>query len=152
MIVNNDDSLTDADFRTVRDALEIHNLSVEDILQQLAPSCDDMLLKCKWKGEEKRCKTIFEQVKTPLGYCCAFNYFAMKNHSFSGWENIWKMRCSFLYIGNHFRALPHKAKKRPRKVSACGYQTALEVLMDSKPNDYFTSLLPSAGHYVIEHK
>ncbi|KAJ8713877.1 hypothetical protein PYW08_007497 [Mythimna loreyi] len=47
---------------------------VVDIMKALAPSCDEMLIKCTWAGKEVDCKSIFQVRRTILGHCCAFNY------------------------------------------------------------------------------
>lgn len=50
------------------------------ILFQVAHPCQRMLKKCIWMSEEKSCETLFKTIKTTLGYCCAFNYYAIKTY------------------------------------------------------------------------
>ncbi|XP_022817955.1 sodium channel protein Nach-like [Spodoptera litura] len=45
-----------------------------DIMKALAPSCDEMLLRCLWGGKSVNCSSIFQVRRTMLGHCCAFNY------------------------------------------------------------------------------
>jgi acid-sensing ion channel, other len=43
-------------------------------LKFLAPTCTDLLLKCKWAGKSVDCSKIFEERLTNEGFCCTFNY------------------------------------------------------------------------------
>ncbi|XP_061721617.1 sodium channel protein Nach-like [Cydia pomonella] len=43
-------------------------------MERLAPSCNEMLLRCSWSGQEVNCSEIFTMRRTVLGHCCAFNY------------------------------------------------------------------------------
>ncbi|XP_050551605.1 sodium channel protein Nach-like [Spodoptera frugiperda] len=45
-----------------------------NIMNTLAPSCDEMLLRCIWGGKLVNCSSIFTVRRTVLGHCCAFNY------------------------------------------------------------------------------
>lgn len=36
----------------------------------------------------------------------------------------------------------------PRRISACGFRTGLEILIQSYPEDYFATQIPSFGHLV----
>ncbi|RZC22689.1 sodium channel protein Nach, partial [Asbolus verrucosus] len=132
VIFNNNEEIPLRNYTRLQDILEQNEYTVEEIMQKLAPGCDTLLQRCKWKGEEKRCESIFEQIKTTEGFCCSFNYYALKNHNFSG-------------------ALPNKIPKYPRRVSACGYLTALEVLLDSDPDDYFGTQIAAVGHRILLH-
>jgi hypothetical protein len=49
------------------------------------------------------------------------------------------------------RALANKIPKYPRRVSACGYLTALEILVNSDPNDYFATQIAAIGHRILIH-
>lgn len=71
-------------YTRLQDILDSNEYTIEEVMKQVAPSCSELLQRCKWKGEEKRCETIFETIKTTEGYCCAFNYYALKNHTFGG--------------------------------------------------------------------
>lgn len=67
-----------------QDLLDRNNITAEKLFQRVTPHCTEMLQRCKWKGEEKRCEVIFEQIKSPFGFCCSFNYFSLQHHTFSG--------------------------------------------------------------------
>lgn len=76
----------------VQDLLERNNYTAHDLYRQIAPTCTELIHRCLWKGDETKCEAIFEQISTPMGYCCTFNYYALKNHTFSGYENIYYYR------------------------------------------------------------
>lgn len=47
--------------------------------------------------------------------------------------------------------MANKVPKYPRRVSACGYLTALEVLVNSYPANYFGTQIAAIGHRVLIH-
>ncbi|KAJ8943851.1 hypothetical protein NQ314_009621 [Rhamnusium bicolor] len=132
LIKNNDPDIPQENYTRLHQILTDNNISVDTALQNLSPNCEDAFQRCKWKGEEKRCESIFEPIKSSEGFCCTFNYFALKNLTFS-------------------RILVNRVENRPRRVSACGYQTGLELLLDNKPHDYFASHIPSIGYRIFIH-
>lgn len=58
--------------------LQENSVEVDVLLEKLAPKCEKVITKCKWKGEEKRCKSLFEPQKTPNGFCCTFNFYGIE--------------------------------------------------------------------------
>ncbi|CAH0557334.1 unnamed protein product [Brassicogethes aeneus] len=122
-------------FSKLQSILDNKKLKPLDVLRYLAPTCEESLQRCRWKGEEKRCDIIFQMIPTSQGFCCAFNYFAMRNPIYPGF----------------YRNLSYKSPKLPRRVSACGYQTGLEILLSNDPNNYFLTGIPSIGHSVLIH-
>ncbi|CAL8073005.1 unnamed protein product [Orchesella dallaii] len=40
---------------------------------QMAPSCEDMILKCMWARKPLNCTDIFFEIRTRHGSCCVFN-------------------------------------------------------------------------------
>ncbi|XP_063539351.1 pickpocket protein 28-like [Cydia strobilella] len=48
-------------------------LNVTLLMYELAPSCEDVLLKCSWAGKEKPCHRLFATRITSVGVCCVFN-------------------------------------------------------------------------------
>ncbi|CAK1583405.1 unnamed protein product [Parnassius mnemosyne] len=51
-----------------------HAPNVIDTMKKLAPSCEEMLIKCTWASKVIDCKSIFKVRRTIKGHCCAFNY------------------------------------------------------------------------------
>lgn len=43
-------------------------------LKFLAPTCSDLIIKCKWGGDEVNCTEIISTRRTNEGFCCTFNY------------------------------------------------------------------------------
>lgn len=50
-------------------------------LQFLAPNCSDILVKCKWGGQNLNCSEIIQTRRTNEGFCCTFNYVRSSNDS-----------------------------------------------------------------------
>lgn len=48
--------------------------NVQKTFDSLAPSCDELLLICRFKGVEKNCSDYFKTRRTSFGACCVFNY------------------------------------------------------------------------------
>lgn len=84
LIHNDNPDIPSENYTMLNQLLKDNHIGVDDVLRMLSPTCKDMLLRCQWKGEETRCESIFEQIRTSDGFCCSFNYFALKNHSFVG--------------------------------------------------------------------
>lgn len=47
--------------------------NVQKTIDFLRPSCDDLLLVCRFKGIEKNCSEYFTLKRTGFGSCCIFN-------------------------------------------------------------------------------
>lgn len=44
------------------------------VVQRISYTCDEIMVKCSWLGKVVKCDSIFADVITPDGPCCAFNY------------------------------------------------------------------------------
>ncbi|GAB0086898.1 sodium channel protein Nach [Sergentomyia squamirostris] len=126
------ESTSAEDFTIIDQVLKMNNATVFQILQDLAPKCSDMLDRCMWKGTQTRCDTLFQPINTTLGICCSFNYYATG-----------KM--------NYPAKLVHSIPKVPRRVTACGHQTGLSVIISPNINDYHSTILGSSGFRVMIH-
>ncbi|XP_031343115.1 sodium channel protein Nach-like [Photinus pyralis] len=62
------------DLQSLQTVLDYNNMTVQDALYNISPSCKDTVIQCKWKGDIRRCGSLFEEVITPMGICCSFNY------------------------------------------------------------------------------
>ncbi|XP_055691230.1 sodium channel protein Nach-like [Lutzomyia longipalpis] len=120
------------DFEILDKTLEMNNLTVFGLLQDLSPSCPESLDRCMWKGTQTRCDTLFQPINSTLGICCSFNYYAIE-----------KM--------NYPEKLLHSIPKEPRRVTACGHQTGLTVIVSPDLEDYHTTILGSSGFRVMIH-
>lgn len=47
--------------------------SVRDVMDQMQTTCDDMLLKCRFEGNNLNCSEIFKPISSQYGLCCIFN-------------------------------------------------------------------------------
>ena len=59
-----------------------------------------------------------------------------------------------LYVINYgfpFRKIVHSIPKEPRRVTACGFQTGLSVILTPRNNDYHTTVVGSYGFRVHIH-
>nr|XP_013189061.1 unnamed protein product [Amyelois transitella] len=81
-------------------------------------------------------RQLFKTVFTVVNLCCTFNYFAVEDSE---------------------KKEPAKSKNeystedppKPRRVASCGYQTALTVLLNTDPNDYYSAVVGSQGFIVF---
>lgn len=76
-------NISHTNFMTVQNLLEERGMAIPNVLESITPNCEEMIEKCLWKNEEVKCENIFEQISCSLGYCCAFNYFAIRKHTFA---------------------------------------------------------------------
>ncbi|XP_044750328.1 sodium channel protein Nach-like [Coccinella septempunctata] len=113
--------------------LDHNRVNLNRLLRSLSPSCSSIVKRCRWKGEDKDCDTIFEKIITSEGHCCSFNYYAPRNHKFGG----------LLY--------PARSPPNPRRVSACGYSSAFEALVSTNSDDYLSSDNLGFGNKILIH-
>lgn len=102
----------------------------------MTPKCTEILERCAWKGSLMRCDSIFQTVNTSEGVCCSFNNYAFKTSN---------------YDPKILSSIP----KEPRRVTACGYQTGLSLLLKPFEDDYLGTEIASSGFKVkikIFHK
>lgn len=74
-------SIPRSDLSRLHAVLQQNEVEVDVLLEKLSPKCEKVINKCKWKGEERRCKTLFESQKTPNGFCCSFNFYGIERSS-----------------------------------------------------------------------
>ncbi|XP_028034767.1 pickpocket protein 28-like isoform X1 [Bombyx mandarina] len=69
-----DDILRNHPFLDIITLKDFYSQNTSEVMQKLAPKCDEMLLRCGWGSEEVNCKTNFDVQLTVRGHCCIFNY------------------------------------------------------------------------------
>lgn len=111
--------------------MDMNNENLNYLLERLSPKCSDILERCSWKGSLQRCDGLFQAVNTSEGYCCSFN-----NYAFPKWNYDPKMLSSI--------------PKQPRRVTACGFQTGLSLLLKPFNSEYFGTEIASNGFRVSE--
>ncbi|KAJ2954285.1 hypothetical protein O0L34_g2535 [Tuta absoluta] len=119
----------------LQDVLDLNSISIESMFTRLSPAatCGQLVKRCIWKNTIYRCDTLFQQVFTFFSVCCSFNYFGT--------------------ITSNKPAVALDSRdsiEMPRRVASCGYQTALTVLLDTQPNDYYSSSVASQGALVSD--
>lgn len=140
--------------------LRSNNMSVMQLISALAPSCDDMLEVCKWKGSVTRCERLFQPVNTSEGLCCSFNYHGLASNNFPVY--VFGMPLSGFLTYNQYlilncastltdRKIAQSRPPRPRRVTACGSQTGITALLNPQITDYHTTFFSSYGFRVFIH-
>uniref|UniRef100_A0A1I8NKU6 Amiloride-sensitive sodium channel n=1 Tax=Musca domestica TaxID=7370 RepID=A0A1I8NKU6_MUSDO len=101
------------------------NMTLYELGERLAPNCETLLLRCKWKGRHERCSNIFRKVPTSTGICCAFNSHLDKiqNDKRTNLENNDDLEYT----------------------TSCGAQTGLTVLINPELEDYHLTQRKMAG-------
>ncbi|GFG30440.1 hypothetical protein Cfor_03682, partial [Coptotermes formosanus] len=111
-------------FLLLQSIFDYNNITVETVMRRVAPKCEDILLRCVWKGRvQESCSTIFGLHKTYEGYCCSFNYIGIKQED----RNI------------------------PAKTTTSGYRMGLSVLVRINPDEYYATNMASFGVKVLVH-
>lgn len=107
----------------------MNNENINYFLERLSPKCADLLERCMWKGSLQRCDSLFQPINSSEGYCCSFNNYAFPKPNYDP-----KMMSSI--------------PKQPRRVTACGYQTGLSLLLKPYESDYFGTEVAANGFRV----
>lgn len=109
--------------------LELNNENINYLLERLSPKCSDILERCMWKGSLQRCDGLFQSINSSEGYCCSFNNYAYLK-------------------SNYDQKILSSIPKQARRVTSCGYQTGLTLLLKPSENDYFGTEVASTGFRV----
>jgi acid-sensing ion channel, other len=109
--------------------MDLNNENVDYLMERLQPKCLDILERCKWKGSLMRCDSLFQAINSSEGYCCSFNNYAYPKVN---------------YDAKMISSIP----KQPRRVTACGYQTGLTLLLKPFADDYYGTEMASSGFRV----
>ncbi|CAH1374704.1 unnamed protein product, partial [Tenebrio molitor] len=68
----------------LQNIVEKLQLNIITVMKMLTLQCEDLLLKCRWKGVDVNCSNIFKLRLTYDGYCCTFNYAKKTLHFHEG--------------------------------------------------------------------
>lgn len=99
------------------------------LLERVTPKCSEILERCAWKGSLWRCDSLFQPINSSEGVCCSFNNYAFPT-------------------SNYDQKIMSSIPKEPRRVTACGYQTGLSLLLKPNPDDYVGTEIASSGFRV----
>ncbi|XP_052132958.1 sodium channel protein Nach-like, partial [Frankliniella occidentalis] len=117
-------------FARLQQVLDQNGMSVDDVMFSVSPSCDEMLVMCRWKRQRcAQCSDLFRKVRTAYGYCCSFNYADRELDSIT-----WRPRS---------RGCVGPTVPVVHRTSSCGFTNGLSVAVHVKPGEYFSSLVPS---------
>lgn len=67
-------------FDRTHETLEKLGYRTDTLMKELMHPCDSMLSQCLWLGKHFPCNALFRISKSILGYCCSFNYDAIKEN------------------------------------------------------------------------
>ncbi|XP_046470375.2 sodium channel protein Nach [Neodiprion pinetum] len=109
----------------LQEIFDDNDLTIPDVMKLVTRNCSEITVRCKWKGNIISCDSIFESSLSRDGICCSFNYIGVPDRE--------------------------KSRRIPKRVTACGYQTGLTVLLNMAPLDYHAALLGGYGLKVILH-
>lgn len=59
--------------------LEEMGYTTDRLMFELMQPCGNMIRSCAWLGKTVPCDTLFRVAKSSEGYCCSFNYKALKD-------------------------------------------------------------------------
>lgn len=115
-------------FQEVLDNFDSDNVTgMYDTLKKLkflAPKCSDVIVKCKWGGQERNCIEIIHTRRTNQGFCCTFNYVRPSNDEFN-------------------------YELEPKVAAGIGPDMGLTLLMNLSSSDYFYPLKNLVGATAI---
>ncbi|XP_015607553.1 sodium channel protein Nach [Cephus cinctus] len=114
----------------LQDYFDMNNFSIIEVLSKVTPRCDRLLSKCAWNSEFKDCDTMFQPARSRDGFCCSFNYVNQKSID---------------------STKPRNKIFRSDRVTGCGYQTGLTIMVNPEPEDYFAAIISSYGVKVMIH-
>ncbi|XP_055389441.1 pickpocket protein 11-like [Condylostylus longicornis] len=114
--------------------LRSNNHTFYTLMDLLTPKCTDLIRRCMWKGETRKCEAIFQEIETSSGKCCAFNYFAINTTTFP--QRV---------------ILRNEIFKVPQRVTSCGSKTGLTLLIEPKTTDYFGTHFSFPGLKIYLH-
>ncbi|XP_045486853.1 sodium channel protein Nach-like [Pieris rapae] len=104
-----------------------NTMALVDIMKMLAPSCDEMLMKCFWGGMQQKCENIFSVRRTIHGHCCVFNYI----------------------LGYASADRPDRTLDTAKHQHRAGKYFGLFVLLDSMADDYSYNLYSRKGFEIL---
>ncbi|XP_061932736.1 sodium channel protein Nach-like isoform X1 [Apis cerana] len=110
----------------LQNIFEMNNLTIPIVMNSVTRSCESLLELCKWKTKKEDCNSIFQTSISRNGICCSFNYIT------------------------HDLIMKQPSIK-PRKITSCGYQSGLNILLNFDVEDYHASIVESIGIKIMLH-
>uniref|UniRef100_A0A336KYA9 CSON000508 protein n=1 Tax=Culicoides sonorensis TaxID=179676 RepID=A0A336KYA9_CULSO len=94
--------------------------NVEKTFADISPTCDDLLLICKFNDIEKNCSEYFTTRRTAFGYCCTFNFVRPRGSTF-------------------------ELSGTPKYPAGIGDHAGLNVVVNTSTSDYYYPMANFAG-------
>ncbi|XP_063233569.1 sodium channel protein Nach-like [Bacillus rossius redtenbacheri] len=122
-----------------------HTYNVTNLMLKMSPSCEALVVRCKWGGRKESCRTLFTQRRTMEGFCCTFNYV--------------RDRDDFVVLAGN-QELEDNAEypdddendERIKRASIPGSNMGLSIVVNSEIDDYYFPLISSYGTKVLLFK
>ncbi|XP_046971603.1 sodium channel protein Nach-like [Vanessa cardui] len=112
-------------FSFVKHLGDSHNII--NLMKELSPPCEDLLIRCSWSGDIIDCKKIFSVHRTVRGHCCTFNVVLSLDATGSFDNSIYTV----------------KRQHEP------GQLNGLNVVLDTMVDDYTYTLYNMIGYEVL---
>nr|XP_032521529.1 sodium channel protein Nach-like [Danaus plexippus plexippus] len=119
-------TLLNGKFQSFEENLENYD-GVVEIMKELSPPCDKMLIKCSWLGVIQDCNKLFKVHLTVRGHCCSFNH--ISEHQDTNRSEIGKFQAERQIVP--------------------GIQYGLNVILDAMIEDYSYSLYNMKGFEIF---
>ncbi|XP_033606268.1 sodium channel protein Nach isoform X3 [Cryptotermes secundus] len=104
--------------------------NITDLMLELAPPCEEILVKCIWQDAESNCSDLFQVSKSVLGVCCSFNYHG---------------------IDEKLRIAKDEEEARIHYAYGAGRHAGLTVVLNTGQLEYFAPLDPLYGIRAVFH-
>lgn len=80
------------DLEILQKIIDMNRYSIENVMNLIQTSCDELFVKCQFEGEFVNCSDLFKPVTSQYGLCCAFNkngqykwVFVLVSNEFETW-------------------------------------------------------------------
>ncbi|XP_037049218.1 sodium channel protein Nach-like [Bradysia coprophila] len=103
-------------------------------MREVMHPCDNMLTQCLWLGQFVPCNTLFRTAKSIDGYCCSFNYDAIREDLEIDSDNV-----------------SEKLQNPNYRVSGAGPYVGMELLVNIEPEQYVSYTKTYFGVSVLIH-
>ncbi|XP_041973423.1 sodium channel protein Nach-like [Aricia agestis] len=126
------------DLENMQRLLDYNELDVETVGRRLTASCDEILLRCRWRRTIYNCSRLFSMEITRTGFCCVFNGRSLRRE-----------------IKEHGIHRVKSDGSARLNVSEVGFANSLMIVVDQKQAawsdidlDYKWVALQSGQHYI----
>ncbi|KAG4076811.1 hypothetical protein HA402_009157 [Bradysia odoriphaga] len=121
-------------FESTHKILEELGYRTDTLMKEVMHPCDNMLTQCLWLGQFLPCNTLFRTAKSIDGYCCSFNYDAIREDLEIDSNNV-----------------SEKLQNPNYRVSGAGPYVGMELLVNIEPEQYVSYTKTYFGVSVLIH-